>query len=92
MESGMETKICKKCGSELSIDMFGRHKLSQDGLRNWCKECVNEDQHKRSKKVDKLKKVYSNPELAKFKPRDLIEELKARGYTGELRFEQKITL
>lgn len=32
-----------------------------------------------------LKKIYSNPELAKFSPRELIAELKARGYTGKLR-------
>ena len=30
-----------------------------------------------------LKKIYSNPELAKFSPRELIAELKARGYTGD---------
>ncbi len=27
-----------------------------------------------------MKKIYSNPELAKFSPRELIAELKARGY------------
>lgn len=30
----------------------------------------------------KLTKVFTNPDLAKFKPRELIEELKARGYKG----------
>jgi hypothetical protein len=36
-----------------------------------------------------LKKIYSNPELARFSPRELIAELKARGYTGELKYTQK---
>ena len=37
-------------------------------------------------------KKYSNPELARFSPRELIAELKARGYTGELKFTQTISL
>lgn len=40
----------------------------------------------------KLTKAFTNPDLAKFKPRELIEELKARGYKGTLTYEQVITL
>lgn len=40
----------------------------------------------------KLTKMFANPDLAKFKPRELIEELKARGYRGTLTYEQVITL
>lgn len=40
----------------------------------------------------KLTKMFTNPDLAKFKPRELIEELKARGYKGALTYEQVITL
>lgn len=48
---------------------------------------------KRSKpSANNLKKVFTNPELAKFTPRHLMDELKARGYTGELQYTQKITL
>lgn len=32
------------------------------------------------------------PDLAQFTPRQLIEELKNRGYTGELQYVQKIKL
>ena len=39
-----------------------------------------------------IKKKYFNPVLAKFSPRELIAELKARGYTGELKFTQTISL
>ena len=39
-----------------------------------------------------LKKIYSNSELARFSPRELITELKARGYTGELKYTQTISL
>ena len=45
-----------------------------------------------AKNFDKLYKVYTNRELAKFEPRDLMLELKARGYEGQLVFrEVKIT-
>lgn len=39
-----------------------------------------------------LHRIYSNPQLAGFSPRELIEELKARGYTGELKYTQTIKL
>lgn len=41
---------------------------------------------------DKLRKIYTNPDLAKFSPRQLIDELKARGYSGELKYIQTIKL
>lgn len=78
----METKICKKCGKELPVDKFYKNKSQKDGFGYYCKDCVNA--YKSSKKA--------NPDLAKFKPRELIEELKARGYKGTLTYEQVITL
>jgi hypothetical protein len=39
-----------------------------------------------------LSKVFLNPELAKFQPRELIAELRARGYSGELSIRQIITV
>ena len=32
-------KICTSCKQELSLDNFGRHKCSRDGLRTRCKPC-----------------------------------------------------
>ena len=92
----METKICKKCGKELPVDKFYKNKSQKDGFGYYCKDCVNA--YKSSKKANakggggKLTKVFANPGLAKFKPRELIEELKARGYKGTLTYEQVITL
>ena len=40
----------------------------------------------------KITKVFKHQDIAKFKPRELIEELKARGYKGTLTYEQVITL
>jgi hypothetical protein len=39
----------------------------------------------------KLRRV-GNPKLAEFTPRELMEELRFRGYRGELTFEQKIKI
>lgn len=93
----METKICRKCGKELSIDNFYKDRSAEDGLRCYCKACIKA--YNASKKTDterrgggELTKVFTNPDLAKFKPRELIEELKARGYKGTLTYEQVITL
>ena len=100
----METKICTKCGRELSVDMFHKKSTSKDGLQHYCKECHNESTrksyYKRKNKrnvldnVETIKvgtsdatKVYSNPELARFTPRQLMEELKARGFRGEYMLE-----
>ena len=85
----METKICKKCGKELPVDKFYKNKSQKDGFGYYCKDCVNA--YKSSKKAN-AEKVFTNPDLAKFKPRELIEELKARGYKGTLTYEQVITL
>lgn len=38
----METKICTKCGRELSVDMFHKKSTSKDGLQHYCKDCTND--------------------------------------------------
>lgn len=100
----METKVCKKCGRELTIDNFARNKATTDGLQHECKECKSAYmkeyfKRKKEKKVEneriefeKKYKIYTNKDLAKFQPRELMLELKARGYEGELVFrEVKVT-
>lgn len=34
------TKLCKKCGRELTLDHFGKKNGTKDGLQYWCKECL----------------------------------------------------
>lgn len=100
----METKICKKCGQELPLENFSKNAKMKDGLQNHCKACASEYsrqiwQRKKAKRkenelieFEKKYKVYTNRDLAKFTPRDLMLELKARGYEGELLFrEVKVT-
>lgn len=95
----MKTKICVCCGKVLPIDEFGRNKQSSDGRMVTCKECTNkryrENYRKRKGEMARagaeLKKENDErkSELAKFHARELLEELKSRGYSGEIYYTQK---
>lgn len=102
----METKVCKKCGRELPLDQFFRNKAMKDGHDSQCKECKTaytleyqkkyrarkREQAKENERIEfeKKYKIYTNKELAKFTPRELILELKARGHVGTLLYEEVI--
>lgn len=82
----IKTKKCSKCGRELPLSEFYLKRGASDGLQAWCKECQKE--RVRNYHINK----YCNPDLAQFTPRQLIEELRLRGYTGEIQYVQKIKL
>lgn len=94
------SKVCTKCGMEKPMSEFGLSPKMADGHKNECKSCVadyaREYYHRKKKGNDTssnhLIKVYLNPELAKFQPKDLIAELRARGYSGELKYTQTIKI
>lgn len=77
----METKVCKVCGQELPLSEFRKSPFAPNGIAT-CNKCVGE----KSKKTKLFKETTgsTNTELAKFTPRELIEELKSRGYKGKL--------
>lgn len=67
----------------MDILMYAKNvKNSHDKLRNQIKKESQSGIHK----------VFVNPDLAKFTPRQLIEELRGRGYTGELKYVQVIKI
>lgn len=88
----METKICRICGEKKPITDFPVNNQYIDGYDTRCKGCKNEEArvgyHARRGKP----KGGDNPALADFTPRELIEELRARGYKGQLEFTKTITL
>ena len=102
----METRICRKCGRELSTENFFKNHTCKDGIDTICKDCKNEYQREWQKKnrekknarkveeerieFEKKYKIYTNKDLAMFTPRELMLELKARGYVGELLYEEII--
>lgn len=102
----METKVCKRCGRELPVSDFYTNNKAKDGLATYCKECSNvlsveyarkrrerkkaEAKENERMEFEKKYKIYTDKELAKFTPRQLILELKARGYVGTLLYEEVI--
>jgi len=105
MEEIIKTKKCRKCGRELPVSEFNKSVRENDGLQYYCRECQSEmvrvsyQKRQLKKQLEKqsandkvLHKVYSNPDLASFQPRELIAELRARGYSGELSYTQKIVV
>lgn len=88
----METKICRICGEEKPITDFPKHHQCKDGYDTRCKCCANASQkaHYHARKM--AHKGGGNSALADFSPRELIEELRARGYKGTLEFTKTITL
>jgi hypothetical protein len=99
-QSPIETKFCTKCGRALPLSNFCRSARNKDGLQSWCKDCQKETNRKRNESLQKTASRQTavhqsdgrNPELAKFKPVQLIDELRARGYRGTLTYTYEITL
>lgn len=104
----METKVCSKCGRELPIESFGKNHTCKDGRCGTCKDCKaayakewqkKNRERKKAKKIEEERiafeskyKIYTCKELAPFTPRELMLELKARGYTGDLLYQEvKVT-
>ena len=87
----METKKCTRCGRILPIDQFSKKTKSKDGLQPYCKECTKEIQRSwRASKDESDAKTYypanavapadETDTLKNFTPRQLLKELKRRGY------------
>lgn len=88
----MGTKICRICGEEKPITDFTKLHRSKDGYDTRCKCCANARQKADYHARKKHSRGGGNPALADFTPRELIEELRARGYKGTLELTKTITL
>lgn len=80
-----KTKICKHCGKELPLSAFYSEKEC------YCIECKKKLNNEYNRKK-RLKLKTGNPALKDFTPRELMEELRYRGYRGELTYEQHIKI
>lgn len=83
LKTEKQTQVCKCCGKELPLEMF---RVSKLGRFQTCKDCVSKN-HKKSiaakkfseqamEEADKARRM----RLADFTPRELMAELKRRGY------------
>ena len=76
-----QTKTCPRCGRTLPIESFYKNK---DGKPySYCKECV-----KVLNAARKITPPDSENPLSAYTPRQLMQELKRRGYTGKLYIQQ----
>ena len=79
----IKTKKCIKCGLGLPLSEFVKSAKTKDGYQHVCKKCrANKRCMTRGRDV----------RLANFTPRDLMRELKMRGYEGTILFVQRINL
>lgn len=88
----MATMICKNCGRELDESKF---KMTRWGTRaSVCTECAVEKRKESEKKTTETKLSEMEKEVQnarhlrihEFTPRELMEELARRGYTGKLEY------
>jgi len=94
----IKEKTCSKCGRTLPIYKFGIHSRAKDGHQNYCMECKKKaaaENYRKRKSLEAgiiLPNSGTNPALAEFTPRQLIEELRSRGYKGTLTYTHEIKL
>lgn len=58
-----ETKVCRKCGRELPVSMFGHAPKNQYGIKSYCRDCENENcrKYRARKRAERPKKAKSIP-------------------------------
>lgn len=83
------TKKCTICGKTLPLSAFYLNSRSKDGHQACCKEC-----HKQlsKKSYEASKEKLRTSRLADFTPRELMEELRRRGYEGKLTYTEVHTI
>ena len=86
-----ETKKCKMCGRVLPVSEFGKHWKSKDGYSNVCNACKGKRKEKAMACATVTTVVKRSMEggikaLKGIAAKDLIEELRFRGYKGKLIF------
>ena len=80
---------CTKCGKEQPLDEFPIDSRHKTGHRAICYDCYRA----RTKELhDQKKREKDENPLSKFQPRELIAELRRRGYRGELELVQKVVI
>lgn len=75
------TKVCKVCGNEYPIEYFNKSSIG-NGHVSVCKNC--DKRNNRSGVPGLNAKSTENSPLKNFTPRQLMDELHARGYRGTL--------
>ena len=87
----METKKCKQCGRELPLSEFTKKHF---GVAHLCKECtakrITEAKANKKRQMDLEHELANarNLRIQDFKPRELMAELKRRGYEFRIEYTE----
>lgn len=93
----METKVCKCCGKELPITEFGCGKAhGKEFVFSICKTCMSTKQSEEHKRRKEKQAISHESEIVQaktmrlkdFTPRELMQELKRRGYEFEMTYTE----
>lgn len=87
----METKVCKNCGKELPVTEFNKIGKRGGGVNilSTCKTCMSDKQRAgKSKRIEEARESAKKMRLADFTPRELMQELKRRGYEFEMTYTE----
>lgn len=85
----IQKRVCKCCGETLPLTMFGKGGL---GYYYTCKDCMKKRQkegHKKKNDISDLEKKVQdarNLRIQDFNPRELMSELKRRGYEFTMKY------
>lgn len=94
MEEG--TKKCKVCGRVLPVSEFAKHWKSKDGYRSTCRSCdgVHEKHSACVSAGTVIKRTIEGgiSSLKGINAKDLIEELRYRGYKGKLIYTREVVV
>lgn len=91
------TKKCKVCGNVLPVSEFSTHWKSKDGYLNVCNACKGKRNEKTMACATVTTVVKRSIEggikaLKGIAAKDLIEELRFRGYKGKLIFTREVVV
>ena len=90
------TKKCKACGRELPVSELDKHWRSKDGYRTICKSCggVHEKRKPYAEAGTIIKRTVEGGVLSLkgINAKDLIEELRYRGYKGKLVYTREVVV
>lgn len=82
----MATAICKRCGQEKPLEEFHNNK---HGVSQVCRECARKN---RNETIARKRNAERASSLADYSPRELMAELKRRGYEGQLTYTKTYTI
>lgn len=96
------TKICSSCKHEKLLSDFNNMKASKDGKQNICKACKKESylankelktkkrEFLQVKEIDSKFGIRTSNTLHHYTARELIQELRERGYSGTLKLTKEV--